>query len=135
MSGKFRNVLFDSNRNATVHIVSHIDNVAGVKLPIFEYKKDSNTLQNEDNFIGLVRGGRRVQQCSDQFTEYLQVLIRLASLQNSFHALNEALKITNRRVNAIENVTLPKFKEILDYINRLCALPDFAAFSMILLTF
>ena len=45
-------------------------------------------------------------------------MVRLASLQTSFVTLDEALKVTNRRVNALENVTIPRIEEIIAYVKR-----------------
>ena len=42
--------------------------------------------------------------------------MELASLQTSFVTLGEAIKITNRRVNAIEHVIIPRIERTLAYI-------------------
>jgi H(+)-transporting ATP synthase subunit D len=42
--------------------------------------------------------------------------VELASLQTSFITLDEVIKTTNRRVNAIEHVIIPRIERTLAYI-------------------
>ena len=46
----------------------------------------------------------------------LEVLVELASLQTSFLTLDAAIKTTNRRVNALENVVKPRLENTIAYI-------------------
>jgi len=90
------------------------DNVAGVQLPNFSQLTDSQKLPQE--LTGLGRGGRQVQESRDLYMKALEALVQLASLQTAFVTLDEVIRITNRRVNAIEYVVRPKLENTVSYI-------------------
>ncbi len=50
------------------------------------------------------------------FLKSVELLVELASLQTAFLTLDEAIKTTNRRVNALDNVVRPKLENTISYI-------------------
>jgi len=90
------------------------DNVAGVQLPNFHHLSDNSKLPQE--LTGLGKGGKQVQECRDLYMKALEGLVELASLQTAFVTLDEVIRITNRRVNAIEYVVRPKLENTINYI-------------------
>lgn len=65
---------------------------------------------------GLAQGGQQITDARNTFGGTLDLLVKLASLQTSFIILDEAIKLTNRRVNALENVVQPKIANTIKYI-------------------
>lgn len=108
-----KHVVLENVQNATVKVRSRQENVAGVKLPKFEYFTDGDT---KNDLTGLARGGQQVQQCRVAYIKAIELLVELASLQTSFLTLDEAIKTTNRRVNALENVVKPRLENTITYI-------------------
>jgi V-type H+-transporting ATPase subunit D len=70
------------------------------------------------NQIGLYGGAQSIQKTREKFRELLKVIVKIASLQSSFLTLDEVIKVTNRRVNALEYVVIPRFVSIVKYINQ-----------------
>ena len=65
---------------------------------------------------GLARGGQQIAALKKNYQKAVTLLVELASLQTSFVTLDEVIKVTNRRVNAIEHVIIPKIERTLAYI-------------------
>lgn len=105
----------ESVQKARFQVKAKQENVSGVYLPTFE------TLINEDindfKLTGLGRGGQQVQKAKMVYTRAVETLVELASLQTAFIILDEVIKVTNRRVNAIEHVIIPRTENTISYIN------------------
>ncbi|KMZ67676.1 V-type ATP synthase subunit D [Zostera marina] len=111
-----RHVVLESVKTASVRVRSRQENIAGVKLPKFEHYTDSSAADSRADLTGLARGGQQVQACRGAYVKAIEVLVELASLQTSFLTLDEAIKTTNRRVNALENVVKPRLENTITYI-------------------
>jgi len=114
-AGDFSDTLKESVEHASRRVRIEEENVAGVRLPIFKSTTDGGMGSNVQ-LIGLGKGGQAIQQARESFMTALEGLISLASLQTTFVAVDKALRITNRRVNALEYVVKPKLENTIAYI-------------------
>lgn len=112
-TGDFNQVVLQNVTKAQIKIRTKKDNVAGVTLPVFEsYTDGSDTYE----LAGLARGGQQLTKLKKNYQAAVKLLVELASLQTSFVTLDDVIKITNRRVNAIEHVIIPRIERTLAYI-------------------
>jgi len=93
------------------------DNVAGVFLPKFIMQKDETKLQSMES-LGIGMGGAVLQACRDAHITALTLLTKMASLQTSFITLDQEIKMTSRRVSALEFVVIPRIEAIIEYIKQ-----------------
>ncbi|XP_059156247.1 V-type proton ATPase subunit D-like [Physella acuta] len=111
--GDISHVILQNVTKASIKVKSKKENVVGVTLPMFEpYQDGSDTYE----LTGLARGGQQIDKAKKCYGRAITLLVELASLQTSFITLDEVIKITNRRVNAIEHVIIPKIERTLAYI-------------------
>ncbi|XP_022663603.1 V-type proton ATPase subunit D-like [Varroa jacobsoni] len=114
VTGEFKQEVLQKITKAQLKVRDKKDNVAGVNIPVFELYQDG---KDANEHIGLGRGGQKLTSMKQYYAKAVELLVNLASLQTSFIVLDEAIKITNRRVNAIEHVIIPRFERTIAYIN------------------
>jgi len=114
-AGDFNSQVIENTTAANYRIKTRINNVAGVKLPVFD-RLNTNLAPQKDIMVGLSKGGQAVNKARESFQRTLEDLIQLASLQTSLKTLDQALKVTNRKVNALEFVIMPQLDNTIKYI-------------------
>ena len=118
-AGDFSKSVFDSVGNRTdIRLNVTSDNVAGVHLPQFTLKGDEGGDSDDRSMLGLTGGGQAIQKCRIRFQKFLKNLVEIATLQTKFITLDEVIKVTNRRVNALEFVVIPRIEFTINYIDK-----------------
>eukprot|EP01057_Protomagalhaensia_wolfi_P002513 Protomagalhaensia_wolfi_Nauph_80__2512@NODE_2676_length_1019_cov_195_102041_g2095_i0_p1_GENE_NODE_2676_length_1019_cov_195_102041_g2095_i0NODE_2676_length_1019_cov_195_102041_g2095_i0_p1_ORF_typecomplete_len246_score56_80ATPsynt_D/PF01813_17/2_1e71DUF1722/PF08349_11/5_8e03DUF1722/PF08349_11/3_8e02DUF1722/PF08349_11/0_73_NODE_2676_length_1019_cov_195_102041_g2095_i0110847 len=103
-------------RRPAVSLKVVTENVAGVRLPVFQINVDqtADVIGN----MGIARGHQVLQAARERFLKTLSLLVKLASIQTSFFTLDAEIKMTNRRVNALDNVVIPTLENSINYITK-----------------
>jgi len=93
-----------------------VENIAGVPVPTLT----TDTLHDDTfktSISGLGKGGELLKMARISYRETLGMLVKIASLQVAWVTLEVAMKVANRRVNALEKVVIPKIKGTIAYIS------------------
>lgn len=93
------------------------ENCAGVQLPSFQFCHDPTKDATTDS-LGIGCGGASINACREQHRVGLELFVKMASLQSMFSTLDEEIKMTSRRVNALECVVIPRLMDTMDWIKQ-----------------
>merc|ERR1719493_676579 len=114
-AGDFNKTVLSQVNKPMVKLAPKQQNVTGVKLLSFEQVEDR--IGRSETQLGLSRGGEQIEKCRKSFEGALELLVKLGGLQTSFQELEKAIEVTNRRVNALDCVVIPKMANTVAYIS------------------
>ncbi|OBZ75914.1 V-type proton ATPase subunit D [Grifola frondosa] len=112
-TGDISYLVQEQAKSASFKVKAKQENVSGVILPAFEVDRVPGS---DFNLTGLGRGGQQVLRSKEVYAKAVETLVELASLQTAFMILDEVIRATNRRVNAIEHVIIPRLDNTIKYI-------------------
>ena len=113
-AGDFGKTLSDTVKRSSSQIQLFLKHKGGVYLPQFKPKIEQ--IEDPARQLGIAGGGASIQKTKDRFTKLLNILTKIAGYQASYHTLDDIIRITSRRVNALENVVIPRFQGYIAYI-------------------
>jgi len=88
--------------------------VMGVPVPIIEQKSAARAVI--DRGYSLSGTSARIDEAAERFEAEIDLLIELASSELRLRRLAEEIRKTSRRVNALENILIPRLHERKRYI-------------------
>lgn len=98
-------------------------NVMSVKIPKFYFNEDDkNSNSNEDiqaknnALYGFAYTTSELDMAIESFSEVSKSLLELAQNEKAIELISAEIEKTRRRVNAIENVTIPNYIDTIKYI-------------------
>ncbi|MBE0477320.1 MAG: V-type ATP synthase subunit D [Coriobacteriia bacterium] len=89
--------------------------IMGVSVPVVT-KGESPLRSSFTRGYAVTGVSSRIDETADKFERILDVIIEYADIETRLKRLGEEINKTNRRVNALEQVTVPMLKEQVAYI-------------------
>lgn len=91
--------------------------IMGVSVPVVT-KGDSPLRTSFTRGYAATGVSSRVDETAEKFEKILDVIIEYADIETRLKRLGEEIQKTNRRVNALEQVTVPSLREQVAYIRQ-----------------
>ena len=89
--------------------------IMSVKIPQFNFRKD-DTETNTKVLFGFAYTTSELDRAIESFSQVSECLLELAQNEKAIELISAEIEKTRRRVNAIENVTIPNYKDTIKYI-------------------
>lgn len=89
-------------------------NIMGVKVPALRMG-ETKRLPGERGY-GLLDTSSQLDEAASRFEEALKILVQLGEIEKSIMMLAEEIESTKRRVNALENIVIPRLGATVKYI-------------------
>lgn len=91
--------------------------IMGVSVPVVT-KGESPIRSSFTRGYAVTGVSSRVDETADKFERILDVIIEYAGIETRLKRLGEEINKTNRRVNALEQITIPALREQVTYIRQ-----------------
>lgn len=89
--------------------------VMSVKIPQFNFQKDDSINDNKVLY-GFAYTTSELDKAIEDFSKVSEYLLELAQNEKAIELISAEIEKTRRRVNAIENVTIPNYIDTIKYI-------------------
>jgi V/A-type H+-transporting ATPase subunit D len=91
--------------------------IMGVSVPVVT-KGESPLRTSFSRGYAITSVSSRIDETADKFERILDVIIEYADIETRLKRLGEEIQKTNRRVNALEQITVPALREQVAYIRQ-----------------
>jgi V/A-type H+-transporting ATPase subunit D len=91
--------------------------IMGIAVPVVT-KGESPLRTSFTRGYAITGVSSRIDETADKFERILDVIIEYADIETRLKRLGEEIQKTNRRVNALEQITVPQLREQVAYIRQ-----------------
>lgn len=91
-------------------------NIMSVKIPRFHFQENSEIDKDNKALYGFAYTTSELDRAIESFSEVSKSLLELAQNEKAIELISAEIEKTRRRVNAIENVTIPNYIDTIKYI-------------------
>jgi V/A-type H+-transporting ATPase subunit D len=98
----------------TLGIETYTRSIMGVRVPVLELQETSRSVIERG--YGLADTTSQLDEAAARFEEALAAVVQLAEVERSIKLLAKEIESTKRRVNALENVLIPRLEATVKYI-------------------